>query len=45
MPFEPERATAYVQDIRKYMQWQSDADMLDSTSLPYLTSNLTFEEC
>jgi hypothetical protein len=31
MPFDPKRGAAFVEDVKKYMQWQSNADVLSST--------------
>ena len=30
MPFDPKRGAAFVEDVKKYMQWQSDANVLSS---------------
>ncbi|KAL4934793.1 hypothetical protein BDV06DRAFT_229442 [Aspergillus oleicola] len=38
MPFEPNRAIAFVEDVKKYVQWQSDADELIDPPIPYQSS-------
>ena len=30
MPFDPKRGAAFVEDVKKYMQWQSNANVLSS---------------
>ena len=30
MPFESKKAVAFVDDLRKYLQWQSTVDVMES---------------
>ncbi|KAL4924093.1 peptidase S41 family protein [Aspergillus undulatus] len=35
MPFEPRRAASFVEDVKKYVQWQSNVDTLSDPPLSY----------
>ncbi|KOS36343.1 hypothetical protein ACN38_g12924 [Penicillium nordicum] len=37
MPFDPKRGAAFVEDVKKYMQWQSDANVLSNPPASYLS--------
>ncbi|KAJ5479937.1 hypothetical protein N7530_005446 [Penicillium desertorum] len=37
MPFDPKRGAAFVEDVKKYMQWQSNADVLNNPPTSYLS--------
>nr|ABA70581.1 hypothetical protein [Penicillium chrysogenum] len=37
MPFDPKRGAAFVDDVKKYMQWQSNADVLSNPPTSYLS--------
>ncbi|KAJ6148563.1 hypothetical protein N7497_010545 [Penicillium chrysogenum] len=37
MPFDPKRGAAFVEDVKKYMQWQSNADVLSNPPTSYLS--------
>ncbi|KAL2831556.1 hypothetical protein BDW59DRAFT_169792 [Aspergillus cavernicola] len=42
MPFNPQRGTAFVEDVRKYLQWQSNADLLKNPPTSYLGPPVDF---
>ncbi|KUM55744.1 hypothetical protein ACN42_g11495 [Penicillium freii] len=37
MPFDPKRGAAFVEDVKKYMQWQSNANVLSNPPASYLS--------
>ncbi|CAI7669875.1 unnamed protein product [Penicillium discolor] len=37
MPFDPKRGAAFVDDVKKYMQWQSNANVLSNPPASYLS--------
>ncbi|KAJ5608192.1 hypothetical protein N7537_004811 [Penicillium hordei] len=37
MPFDPRRGAAFVKDVKKYMQWQSNANVLSNPPASYLS--------
>ncbi|CAL5873058.1 uncharacterized protein PFLUO_LOCUS7327 [Penicillium psychrofluorescens] len=37
IPFQPQRSVAFIEDIRKYMQWQTTIDVLKSPPASYLS--------
>ncbi|CAG7939861.1 unnamed protein product [Penicillium nalgiovense] len=37
MPFDPKRGAAFVEDVKKYMQWQSNVDVLNNPPTSYLS--------
>ncbi|KAL3470717.1 hypothetical protein BJX99DRAFT_238949 [Aspergillus californicus] len=42
MPFDAKRGAAFVEDLKKYMQWQSDADVLHNPPTSYLSPPVDF---
>jgi hypothetical protein len=37
IPFQPQRSVAFIEDIRKYLQWQTTIDVLKNPPTSYLT--------